>query len=71
MGNKGKHANFLGLQITTEDGTFAYKLFDKRNRFTIFIFCMPVLSINITSSHKLHCLIPRTSEPYLRNKSRK
>ena len=35
----GEHACFLDLVIKTEDGLFAYKLFDKRDKFPSTIFC--------------------------------
>ena len=35
----GEHACFLDLVIKIEDGLFAYKLFDKRDKFPSTIFC--------------------------------
>ena len=35
----GGHACFLDLFIKIEDGVFAYKLFDKRDKFPSTIFC--------------------------------
>ena len=35
----GDHACFLDLVIKIEDGVFAYKLFDKRDKFPSTIFC--------------------------------
>ena len=35
----GGHACFLDLVIKIEDGVFAYKLFDKRDKFPSTIFC--------------------------------
>ena len=45
--HKGTHATFLELDITIIDGTFVYKLYDKRDAFPFFIVRMPDLSGNI------------------------
>ena len=45
----GTHATFLDLDISIKDGTFVYKLFDKRDAFPFFIVRMPQLSSNIPS----------------------
>ena len=47
--HQGSHATFLDLDITIQDGTFIYKLFDKRDGFPFFIVRMPDLSGNIPS----------------------
>ena len=47
--HQGTHATFLDLDITIEDGTYVYKLFDKRDDFPFFIVRMPDLSGNIPS----------------------
>ena len=41
--HQGKHATFLDLNITIEDNIFAYKLFDKRDKFPFFIVRMHYL----------------------------
>ena len=43
----GQHASFLCLDITIVDGTFVYKLFDKRDAFPFSIVRMPHLRSNI------------------------
>ena len=48
--HQGDHATFLDLDITIKDGTFVYKLFDKRDAFSFFIVRMPHLSSNIPSN---------------------
>jgi len=45
--HEGRHATFLELDITIEDGVFVYKLFDKRDEFPFSIVRMPDLSGNI------------------------
>ena len=47
--HQGTHATFLDLEINVSNGTFVYKLFDKRNDFPFFIIRMPDLSGNIPS----------------------
>ena len=46
---QGNHASFLDLDIKTKEGTFLYKLFDKRDKFPLFIVRMPHMSSNIPS----------------------
>ena len=43
----GQHASFLSLDINIVDGTFVYKLYDKRDAFPFFIVRMPHLQSNI------------------------
>ena len=43
----GVHASFLNLDITVRDGTFVYKLYDKRDAFPFSIVRMPYTSSNI------------------------
>ena len=50
IAHKWEHAVFLGLDLTVDDDIFVYKLFDKRDKLSFFIVCMPYLSINILSS---------------------
>ena len=47
--HQGSHATFLDLEINIVDGTYIYKLFDKRNNFPFFIVRMPDLGGNIPS----------------------
>lgn len=47
--HQGSHATFLDLDITISNGTYIYKLFDKRDDFPFFIVRMPDLSGNIPS----------------------
>ena len=47
--HQGNHASFLDLDITIIDGTFVYKLYDKRDQFPFFIVRMPHKSSNIPS----------------------
>ena len=47
--HQGTHATFLDLDITIIDGTYIYKLFDKRDDFPFFIVRMPDLRGNIPS----------------------
>ena len=46
---QGDHVSFLNLDIKIEDSVFAYKPFDERERFSIFIVQIPHLSSNIPS----------------------
>ena len=48
--HQGTHATFLDLDITIDDGTFIYKLFDKRDSFPFDIVRMPHKDSNIPSS---------------------
>ena len=48
--HQDKHETFLDLLITTEDSSFVYKLFDKKDNFHFFIVHMPYLSSNIPPS---------------------
>ena len=48
--HQGPHATFLDFDITIKDNVFIYKLFDKRDKFLLFIVRMPPLSSNIPSS---------------------
>ena len=50
MEHSGKHATFLSLDISIQDGIFVYKLFDKRDAFPFFIVRMPHLDSNIPES---------------------
>ena len=43
----GDHATFLDLDVSVVNGTFVYKLFDKRDAFPFFIVRMPYLSSNM------------------------
>jgi len=45
----GSHATFLDLDITIKDGTFEYKLYDKRDNYPFHIVRMPDFSANIPS----------------------
>ena len=45
--HKGSHATFLELDVSIIDGTFVYKLYDKRDAFPFFIVRMPDLSGNL------------------------
>ena len=47
--HQGSHASFLDLDITVVDGTFVYKMYDKRDQFPFFIVRMPHRSSNIPS----------------------
>ena len=47
---QGNHVSSLNLDIKIEDSVFAYKPFDKRDRFSIFIVQIPRLSSNIPSA---------------------
>ena len=47
--HQGSHATFLDIDITIIDGTFVYKLFDKRDDFPFFIVRMPYLGSDIPS----------------------
>ena len=47
--HQGTHATFLDLDISVIDGTFIYKLFDKRDDFPFTIVRMPDLSGSIPS----------------------
>ena len=47
--HQGTHATFLDLEISVIDGTFVYKLFDKRDDFPFTIVRMPDLSGSIPS----------------------
>ena len=42
--HQSKHATLLDLYIIIEDNVFVYKLFDKRDKSSFFILCMPYLS---------------------------
>ena len=44
------HATFLHLDIKIEDGIVVYKLFDKRDRFPLFIVPIPHFGSNIPST---------------------
>ena len=59
----GEHACFLDLVIKIEDGIFAYKLFDKRDKFPSTIFCVLCIS---RSTLKLEHFLPRASELFSR-----
>ena len=48
--HEGNHATFLDLDISIVDGTFVYKLFDKRDDFPFTIVRMPDLNGNIPSN---------------------
>ena len=48
--HKGRHALFLDLDIKIEDGVFAYKLFDKRDKFPFFITLVVHFESNIPST---------------------
>ena len=48
--HSGLHASFLNLDITIEDSTFVYKLYDKRDAFPFHIVRMPQISSNIPQS---------------------
>ena len=50
IAHKWEHAVFLGLDLMVDDDIFVYKLFDKRDKLSFFIVCMPYLSSNILSS---------------------
>ena len=56
----GGHACFLDLVIKIEDGVFAYKLFDKRDKFPSTIFCCSLYIQKYTL--KLEYFLPRASE---------
>ena len=43
-------STFVNLDITVKDGVFVYKIFDKRDVFTFFIFRMPYIDSNIHKS---------------------
>ena len=43
----GDHATFLKLDITIKEGTFIYKLFDKRDSFLFSFVRMPHIESNI------------------------
>ena len=47
---KDDHDTFLNLDITIEEGTFIYKLIDKRDSFPFSIVRMPHIEINIPQS---------------------
>ena len=74
--HKGTHATFLDLDVKTEDGIIAYKLFDTRDRLPFFIVHMPYFESNILStifygsiffrSYSYRHLLPRASELYSR-----
>ena len=44
----GNHATFLNLDITSEDGFFIYKLFDKRYSFPFSVVRMPHIDKGIS-----------------------
>ena len=46
---QGNHASFLDPDIKVEDSVFVYKSFDKRDKFSLFIVRMPLLSSNLPS----------------------
>ena len=46
--HSGIHATFLHFETTIKDGVFIYKLFDKNDTFTFFIFRMPYIDSNIS-----------------------
>ena len=46
----GLHASFLNLDISISDGTFIFKLYDKRDAFPFHIIRMPHMSSNIPRS---------------------
>ena len=50
MEHSGKHATFLSLDISIQDGIFVYQLFDKSDAFPFFIVRMPHLDSNIPES---------------------
>ena len=45
--HQGDHPTFLNLDITIKEGTFIYKLFDKRDSFPFSIVRMPHIENNI------------------------
>ena len=47
---QGNHVSFLDFDIKVEDSVVAYKPFDKRDKFSLFIVRMPHLSSNIPST---------------------
>ena len=47
---QGNHVSFLDFDIKVEDSVVAYKPFDKRDKFSLFIVRMPHLSRNTLST---------------------
>ena len=65
----GRHACFLDLVIKIEDGVFAYKLLDKRDKFSSTIFCCSIFSEFLCISRctlKLEHFLPRAAELFSR-----
>ena len=56
MEHQGNHASFLDLDITIIDGTFVYKLYDKRDQFPFSIVRLPFASSNIPTNMFYSCI---------------